>query len=494
MKKIIIIGGGIAGLSAGIHARQYGFESVIYEKHSIVGGQCTGWDRKGYHVDGCIHWLTGTREGTELYDLWENVGALGNVEIIQQDCFGTYEIDGVTVNLWKDLNRFQRELTELAPEDTKVIEKMIREIRTLQTMDTPSSMPLSMMTWKEKVKTVKATVKPMLFLGKLLKTGCGDYGKRFQSPILRTLFTMILPDNYSILAFSYGMAEFSSGNGAIPKGGSRAMALRMEQRYKELGGKVFCNSSAEEIMIENGEVKAVRLADGTIEKADYIIAACDAKVTFDHLLQGRYQDRKYEMRYSNPGDYPLPTSVQVAFGVEEDLSSYPYTLVFPVEPFQIGTVRQPTMSICNYSYDKDFASEGNTVVITTANQSEEDYLYWEKLYQDKEAYRKEKQRIAEEYLSRFIKRFPELAGKVHVLDVATPITYHRYTGAYHGAWMSFMMTTKSKYMSHPGIIKGLKNCYLTGQWLTPPGGLPIAVTSGKYTVLRIARAEKMKLK
>ena len=57
--KITIVGGGIAGLAAGIFAQKAGFESVIFEQHSITGGECTGSYRKGFHIDVCIHWLTG---------------------------------------------------------------------------------------------------------------------------------------------------------------------------------------------------------------------------------------------------------------------------------------------------------------------------------------------------------------------------------------------------------------------------------------------------
>ena len=54
----------------------------IYEKNNIVGGECTGWDRKGYHIDNCLHWMMGTNEGTDLYDIWKTVGAIGdNVKI-----------------------------------------------------------------------------------------------------------------------------------------------------------------------------------------------------------------------------------------------------------------------------------------------------------------------------------------------------------------------------------------------------------------------------
>ena len=56
-KKVVIIGGGIAGLSAGIYAAMNGFDTQIIEMHSVAGGQCTAWDRKGYRFDYCyIGW------------------------------------------------------------------------------------------------------------------------------------------------------------------------------------------------------------------------------------------------------------------------------------------------------------------------------------------------------------------------------------------------------------------------------------------------------
>ncbi|MGL4335416.1 MAG: hypothetical protein ACRCST_00890 [Turicibacter sp.] len=48
--------------------------------------------------------------------------------------------------------------------------------------------------------------------------------------------------------------------------------------------------------------------------------------------------------------------------------------------------------------------------------------------------------------------------------------------------MSFALTNKSKNMMHSGKIKGIKNFYLTGQWLQPPGGLPAALSTGKFTI------------
>ncbi len=50
-KKIVIIGGGIAGLSAGIYGKLAGYDVDIYEKNPIAGGQCVGWNRKNCHID-----------------------------------------------------------------------------------------------------------------------------------------------------------------------------------------------------------------------------------------------------------------------------------------------------------------------------------------------------------------------------------------------------------------------------------------------------------
>ena len=52
---IIVIGAGVAGLTAGIRAEQNGFHAIVFESQPMVGGLCTGWYRKGRYLDGCIH-------------------------------------------------------------------------------------------------------------------------------------------------------------------------------------------------------------------------------------------------------------------------------------------------------------------------------------------------------------------------------------------------------------------------------------------------------
>ncbi|MGZ4892405.1 MAG: NAD(P)-binding protein, partial [Halobacteriota archaeon] len=86
-KSLIIIGGGIAGLSAGCYAQMNGFDSTIYEKHVLTGGLCTAWHRKGFTFDLCIHWLVGSSPKSSLYSVWEELGAVQDKQFVSYAYF-----------------------------------------------------------------------------------------------------------------------------------------------------------------------------------------------------------------------------------------------------------------------------------------------------------------------------------------------------------------------------------------------------------------------
>ena len=91
-KKVIIIGAGIAGLSAGCYARMNGYDSEIYEMHDKPGGLCTAWQRKGYTIDGCLHWLAGSSPDSGFYHFWEELGMMQGKQVINMDQF--FRIEG----------------------------------------------------------------------------------------------------------------------------------------------------------------------------------------------------------------------------------------------------------------------------------------------------------------------------------------------------------------------------------------------------------------
>ncbi len=493
MKRLVIVGGGIAGLSAGIFAQMNGFESVIAEKHHPLGGECTGWDRQGYHIDGCIHWLVGTKEGTPIRQLWETVGALDGVDIYHPESFMVVEHEDVEVPFYRDLQRLQASWLEISPEDESTIEAFCSDIEQLQSFSVPVGKPIDMMNIIEKLKYMLSMKDVGPIMQKYSKISVQDFAETFEHPALRTALASFLPEgDYSASSIVFPLGTFTGGQSSIPMGGSKALAMRMVERYTSLGGTVETSCEVVDLEIDRKHVKRIFCRDGRAFEADYFIAACDAKVLYERLLKGTYPDREFDKRYSNPGDYPLASNIYIGIGYEGAIDDIPRTFKFPVASVDINQNGRPIehLQMTHYAYEPGFAPEGHTVITFAINQFQPELEAWETLAKDRDAYVREKSRIGESVVKAVEARFPHMAGKLILLDVASPHTYERYCYAYRGAFMGFWPTLKGKPMAHTGRIKGLHNIFLSGQWLQPPGGLPIALVTGKDTIMRLCKKER----
>jgi phytoene dehydrogenase-like protein len=124
--KLIIIGAGIAGLSTGCYARMNEYDVTIFEKHTLPGGMCTSWTRKGYIFDYCIHNLSGTAPGSDLRKVWDELGALDDTGIIDQDVFVRVEgPSGERLDWFTKLDHLEKHLKSIAPEDSRAIDDLI---------------------------------------------------------------------------------------------------------------------------------------------------------------------------------------------------------------------------------------------------------------------------------------------------------------------------------------------------------------------------------
>ena len=134
-KKVIIIGGGVAGLSSGIYGQLNGYSTEILEMHSLPGGQCTAWKRKDYTFDYCIHWLVGSSSGP-FHDIWKETGALDeHTEIWDPDTFVTMRMpDGEDFIVYADVDRWEQYLIDFAPVDIIPIARMCNDMRKMSTM------------------------------------------------------------------------------------------------------------------------------------------------------------------------------------------------------------------------------------------------------------------------------------------------------------------------------------------------------------------------
>jgi len=138
MKKVIIIGGGIAGLSTGCYMQMNDYDCQILEMSQNPGGLCTAWKRKGYTFDGCIHWLVGSSPTEELYKLWQELGVIKSNNFINFDDAGRYEDgSGKVFTLYTDFGKLREEIMRFAPEDIETIDEFISAVKEISKYKMP---------------------------------------------------------------------------------------------------------------------------------------------------------------------------------------------------------------------------------------------------------------------------------------------------------------------------------------------------------------------
>lgn len=494
-KKIIIIGGGIAGLSAGIYGQKCGFDTEIYEKNPVVGGLCTSWHRKDIKIDGCIHWLTGTKEGHNINSMWKDVNAFDQEDIIRGDNFGTVEYNGKKVTFWYDLDRLEKELVEISPQDKRIIRRLKNMIIKFTKMSLPVEQPLK--TYNI-FQFIKIGFKMIPYLSAFLyakKLSQKNFANKFKSKELAYILSRIVPGDGNLYTALYAFATNVAGNGGVPKGGSTYIIDRMKKEYLDNGGQIHFNSEVDEFVVEDHKVKSIKLKNGELKNADYFVTSCDAHEVTRRFLKKKKKHRDVHLlkRFIRPSLFPAPSCVYVSFKVKADIINslgLTSTYEFACEPYHVGRTIEESVKIRNYSYDPSFINkDGYVLVNVLIHQNDKDYYYWEKLKKSYPLYLKEKQSVAEDVKARIEEHFPSLKDELEIIDVCTPMTYHRYVNAYRGAYMSWSFTERGRQLMHNSSVRGINNLVFSGQWIIMPGGIPIALMSGKFAIQLLLKKE-----
>ncbi|UCG70183.1 MAG: NAD(P)/FAD-dependent oxidoreductase [Thermoplasmata archaeon] len=493
-KSIIIIGAGVAGLSTGCYGQMNGYDTKIFEMHTLPGGVCTTWKRKGYKIDGCIHWLTGTKPETDFYQIWEELGVMKESNIIDHDEYARIEgEDGKVFIVHCNIDRLEQHMKELAPEDKDLIEDFTNAIRKMTDFHIPWEKPADLYGPLDVLKLMRSMVP---FSGIFRKWGnktIKDVAKKFKNPFMRQVFPHIFnlenPPEFPILAVMKTFAWMNQKTTGYPKGGSLKLARTIERRYLSLGGKIHYKSKVVKILVENNMAVGVQLSDGTEHRGDIVVSAADGHSTIFDMLEGKYIDRKIRGYYDNMGLFsPL---IYIGLGVNHSYQDIPSTVTGINFPFEksviIGEKKRDRMSVQFYTFDPTLAPEGKTFVRV---HFPTDYNYWKKLKQDPNRYKAEKEKIANEVVTLLDKRFPGFAANVEMKDVATPVTWVRYTGNWKGSFQGWIETTKTLRMRMSQILPGLSNFYMAGQWVRPGGSIPAVAMSGRHAIQIICAKDK----
>ena len=495
-KSIAIIGAGIAGLAAGCYAQMNGYRSRIFELHSLPGGLCTAWEREGYVFDGCLHYLLGSGEGQPYHQIWEELGAVHDrIFINHEEAMRVVGTDGRTFIAKCDPDRMEEHMKQLSPADGRLIHDFCQGIRQFTRFDMSllQQKPRSLMGMLD---YARFGVTMMPFLPALLRWGlvsAQDLGNRFKDPFLRRAVPELFgwPEIPTMAGLSL-LASMHSKNAGVPVGASLEFARSIERRYLELGGEIHYKSQVEKIMTEGAPGKAraigVRLYNDAVYHADYVISAADGYGTLFYMLGRQFADRATKHNYD--GHLPIHSQIQVSLGVNRDMSGEPHWVTYLLDkPLLIAGEERSSIMVKNYCFDPSLAPAGRSVVVVMIATT---YGYWERIYGHR-LYETEQEQVAAILIDFLEGIYPGIRKDAEIIDVATPLSYERYTANWQGSSTGWLLTKETMMMLLLGMKKtlpGLSNFYMAGQWVEPGGMVPVVAMSGRNVIRMICHQDR----
>ena len=482
-KKVIIIGGGIAGLTTGCYLQKNGFDTEIFESQATPGGLCTSWKRGEYIIDGCLHWLVGSSPDDPLYHLWKELIDIDQIQFHYYDeFFRVRDGSGKEIIAYTNVDRLHKELLEKVPEDKKRINEFVRAVRKLESFPMQFDKAPELATNLDKLRNGITYFPYFRLLIRYSRMRIADFAARCKSPLLQKFFHYSFASEMPMLFIMMTFSWLDRRVAGYPIGGSLEFSRLFEKTYTGLGGKIHYNARVEEILTENtgkrSRASGIRLENGQEHFTDITVSAADAHSTIFKMLDGKFADRRIHHYFDTFSVFP--SFIQVSLGIGKDLRGIPSTVAFPLnETFQVDPEKQiDNLYYRVINYDPTLAPEGKTLIsimVQTYN-----YEYWHDLREsDYQQYKREKQRVADFIIDQLDRELGGIKDRIEMVDVCTPATVIRYTGNWKGSFEGWMVTRENGFDSLSKELPGLDDFFMAGHWVQPGGGVPAAFFSGR---------------
>jgi phytoene dehydrogenase-like protein len=507
---VVIIGGGISGLTSAALFSRFGMSVCLLEMDARPGGYVAGFRRKDFRFDSAIHWLNQCGEKGIVTSTFKAIGQDFPKAKIQKN-IRRFFIDDMDFMVTNTPDDFMAELIEKFPHEEKGIRKFFRDAKRIgKSFDNTDDVSRTMQTMNLVEKAFRG-IKMLKFALPFIPhiRYHGDEGvpkglaKYFKDEKLMSIFgaesdllSCLIPIGWAY----YG--DFQTP----PEGGSQTFAEWLLHVTSEYKNDVFFKSRVNQILLEDGVAKGVEFehrGERYQANSNYVIAACDVETLYEKMLPKGIVAPKMLDNLKNAELYASAITLSIGLDCTAESLGFGEEIIYlaqhDLSRFDLGSGDPHTSGmhiLASSTRDKTLAPQDKGTLTIFIPGFIEQFDYWkteineEGEYVRGEEYKKIKQEVADILIARVEGNLSiELKKHILYLDIATPITHHRYTGNRGGTMMGARPGKANMQAKVAHYITPVKNLLLSGHWAELGGGVPVAVRSAMNTTLIVLQKE-----
>ncbi|REK10297.1 MAG: NAD(P)/FAD-dependent oxidoreductase [Planctomycetota bacterium] len=400
----IVIGSGLAGLTAANTLARTGQSVLLLEQHYKLGGMATWFKRPGGHIfDISLHGFpVGMIKSCRRYWTQEIADSIVQLKNIR--------FDNPMFSLTTTFNR--EDFTRLLVEKFQVS--------------------------AERVQAFFDTARGMNFYDDQ-STTAGELFERFfpgREDIIRLLMEPITYANGSTLedpAISYGIvfSNFMSKGVFTFEGGTDRLIHLMHEELLRSGVDVRIKCDVQRILVNRGRVAGVQVNGRTIG-ARAVISNANLKSTVLKMIGPEHFDRSFldeaEAVRLNNSSCQVYMALRPGEMLDESLGDLLFSSTAPLFRTDLLLSRDVTSRTYSFYYPRTRPGSDRCLVVSSTNARYED---WAGL--SDEAYEDSKRDLVESTLEALGRYIPDIRQKLDHAEASTPRTFRHYTRHLQGA-------------------------------------------------------------